>query len=193
MINVGFWSYYEDQCLNNQKLINPNLGPTENATRKFCDLYKIAKNEGINFMSLDVIKEWDQIDCFFFADFPRLKNRLVQKAFATKKPMFLLTDECEAVYPDNWKLDNHKLFDKIFTWRDGFINNKKYFKTNFYFIETKEINKDLSKKEKLCVLIAGNKVSSHPLELYSKRKEAVRWFERYHPEDFDLEKILAGD
>jgi hypothetical protein len=34
--------------------------------------------------------------------------------------------------------------------------------------------------------VAGNKMVKHPLELYSERINAIRWFERYHPEDFDL-------
>jgi hypothetical protein len=35
-------------------------------------------------------------------------------------------------------------------------------------------------------MIAGNKRSRHPLELYSERLAAIRWFERYHPDEFDL-------
>jgi hypothetical protein len=27
---------------------------------------------------------------------------------------------------------------------------------------------------------------NHPLELYSKRVEAIKWFEKNHPEDFDF-------
>ncbi|MBA7551029.1 hypothetical protein ES705_43562 [subsurface metagenome] len=35
-------------------------------------------------------------------------------------------------------------------------------------------------------MIAGHKFNSHPLELYSERVKAIRWFEENHPEDFDL-------
>jgi len=35
-------------------------------------------------------------------------------------------------------------------------------------------------------MIAGNKSSTHQLELYSKRLQAVRWFEKEHPDQFDL-------
>jgi len=35
-------------------------------------------------------------------------------------------------------------------------------------------------------MIAGNKRSSHPLELYSERLRAIEWFEKEHPADFDL-------
>ena len=44
----------------------------------------------------------------------------------------------------------------------------------------------LGKKKKLCTLIASNKSASHPLELYTERIKAIRWFENNHPEDFDL-------
>jgi len=44
----------------------------------------------------------------------------------------------------------------------------------------------MSKKEKLCTLIAGNKYKSGLGELYSERINAIRWFEKNHLEDFDL-------
>lgn len=97
---------------------------------------------------------------------------------------YLLIFESELIRPDNWDLEKHKYFHKIFTWNDDIIDNKKYFKFNFAQEIPKEINKDISKKEKLCTLIAGNKKVIHPLELYTKRIEAIRWFEKHHPEDF---------
>ena len=99
---------------------------------------------------------------------------------------YLVIFESELIRPDNWDLENHKHFSKIFTWNDDFVDNKKYFKINFAQEIPKAINRDLSKKEKLCTLIAGNKKVSHLKELYSKRVEAIRWFEKHHPEDFDL-------
>lgn len=99
---------------------------------------------------------------------------------------YLMLFESELIRPDNWNLKNHKYFNKIFTWKDDIIDNKKYFKFNFAQEIPKTINKELSKKEKLCTLIAGNKKVNHPLELYSKRVEAIRWFEKNHPQDFDF-------
>lgn len=99
---------------------------------------------------------------------------------------YLMIFESELIRPDNWDLDKHKYFKKIFTWKDDIVDNKKYFKFNFAQDIPKYINKDLSKKEKLCTLIAGNKKNNHPLELYSKRVEAIRWFERNHSEDFEF-------
>ena len=44
------------------------------------------------------------------------------------------------------------------------------------------------------MVISSNKVSTHKLELYSKRKEIIDWFEINAPNDFDYgydwEKIV---
>lgn len=91
---------------------------------------------------------------------------------------FLVIFESELICPDNWDLNKHQFFHKIFTWKDNIVDNKKYFKLNFAQEIPNQISKDLTKKEKLCTLIAGNKKVNHPLELYSKRVEAVKWFEK---------------
>src|SRR3990172_1764016 len=98
----------------------------------------------------------------------------------------LLIFESELIRPDNWDVDKHLSFNKIFTWNDVFIDNKKYFKINFAQLIPVGINKELVRKKKLCTVIAGRKQVEHPLEIYSKRLEAIRWFEKNHPDDFDL-------
>ena len=103
-----------------------------------------------------------------------------------KGKSYLLIFESELIRPDNWDICKHKSFNKIFTWKDDIVDNKKYFKFNFSQEIPKSVVKDISKKEKLCTLIAGNKKVTHPLELYTKRVEAIRWFEENHPNDFDF-------
>ncbi len=99
---------------------------------------------------------------------------------------YLLLFESELIRPDNWDFKKHKYFKKIFTWNDEYIDNIKYFKINFASEFPVSIQKNIDSKKKLCTLIAGNKKVRHPLELYSKRIEAIHWFERNHPLDFDL-------
>lgn len=103
-----------------------------------------------------------------------------------KEKSYLIIFESELVNPKNWNINKHKYFNKIFTWKDSIIDNIKYFKYNLSQEIQNKINKDLSKKEKLCTLIAANKKSNHSLELYSKRVEAIKWFEKNHLEDFDF-------
>ena len=99
---------------------------------------------------------------------------------------FLIINECEVIRPANWNYKNHRFFHKIFTWHDDLIDNKKYFKTNFSQKILTIPNWYLPEKSKFCVSVIGNRVSNHSLELYSERVAATRWFEKNHPEQFDL-------
>lgn len=83
---------------------------------------------------------------------------------------YLIIFESEIIRPDNWEIENHKYFNKIFTWNDDFVDNKKYFKINF---PNKIFFNSSEKKEKLCTIIAGNKLVRHPKELYSERIKAI--------------------
>jgi hypothetical protein len=98
---------------------------------------------------------------------------------------YLLIFESELIRPDNWDLKRHPEFRRIFTWHDGFVDGRRYFKFNF--------PSDLAlltpldgPRPKFAAMIAGRKRMRSATELYSKRVEAIRWFERHHPEDFDL-------
>jgi alpha(1,3/1,4) fucosyltransferase len=99
---------------------------------------------------------------------------------------YLILRESELIIPDNYDRNKHLYFNKVFTWHDGLIDNQKYFKLNFAHLFPSSINSGISHKVKMVTLIAGNKKVNHTLELYSKRIEAIRWFEKYHPECFDL-------
>ncbi len=154
----------------------------DNAWHPFSLLKKEFKKNGIELMTSDYIQETDTDYALIYIDFPHKNNRKFDKNIRH----YLLILETELIIPENWDLKNHKYFDKIFTWNDDIVDNKKYFKFNFTQKILKNLNKDLSKKEKLCTLIAGNKKNNHPLELYSKRVEAIEWFEKNHLEDFDF-------
>ncbi len=93
--------------------------------------------------------------------------------------------ECEVIRPDNWDLKRHAHFEKIFTWNDALVDNKKYFKFNFTGPHSSAFPA-FREREKFCTLIAGNKRSSHPNELYSERLKTIEWFEKNQPTCFDL-------
>lgn len=109
----------------------------------------------------------------------------IKDVFADKNN-YLLIFESEVIRPDNWDIKSHKYFNKLFTWNDEFVDNKKYFKINYAHKIPVDLKFGLRGKDKLCTLIAGHKFKSHSLELYTERVNAIRWFEQNHPEDFDL-------
>lgn len=174
-------SFYLDYHLNNKIFdINDTTVNRDNFAYSYFKLKDVFLEYGYDLSTCD-INSIEESEIVIYNDMPKV---LPKKADVQKS--YLIIFESELIRPDNWNLENHKYFHKIFTWNDTFVDNKKYFKINFSHLFPSNINKDLSKKEKLCTLIAGNKLVKHPLELYSKRVEAIQWFEQKHPEDFDF-------
>lgn len=106
---------------------------------------------------------------------------------------YLILSESAFICPDNYDVVKHAYFSKVFTWADDLVDGEKYIKLNYAHAFPKQINKDLTNKKKLCVLIAGNKKPKHTLDeklltldLYNEREKAIRWFEANHLQDFDL-------
>lgn len=107
--------------------------------------------------------------------------------FHTSKKVYLIMLENGFVQPRNFDQNLLQVFSKVFTYYDEFIDNKKYFKINYSFqIPEKNDFLDFAKKNKLCVMLAGNKTLDHETELYSERERVIRWFEENKRDSFDL-------
>ena len=185
-MKVGFLNYYS-HCNNNKIFIDPEAhGLGDNLTYPYVHLFEKAKSLGIEISTIDT-QPLENYEIIFCIDFPTFKNEYFKKVIESEfNNLILFIYECEVIMSDNWDENNYKYFKKIFTWNDKLVDNKKFFK---YFSPNKipdTFDFDLNKKEKLCTLIAGNKFNYHPLELYTERKKAIQWFEKNHPEDFDL-------
>ena len=108
-----------------------------------------------------------------------------------KSKHILCLQECEVIQKNNWDLDAHKYFDKVLTWNTELVKLGLNYK-HIYTIQGFSSDADLSfkmgaeNKKKLVSLIASNKVSFHPKELYSERVNCIKWFENFHRDDFDL-------
>lgn len=120
----------------------------------------------------------------FFFDIPKNVGILLKHHKNIDK--FLVMFESKVVSSVNWNRNLHKNFKKIFTWDDTLVDNKKYIKINYPHKLPVDLDYDLNRKEKFCAMIVANKFKPHPLELYTERIKAIRWFEENHPEDFDL-------
>ncbi len=171
-----------ENCINNNCFDLSNLEINrDNCSYSLFLLKKIFKKYNFNLSTCD-INSIDESEYIIYSEIPK---KLPRKEDI--KISYLLLLESKLIRPDNWDLNKHKNFNKIFTWNDKFVNNKKYYKVNFSHKFPNAIKKYSSKKNKLCTLIAGNKrVGRNSSELYSKRVEAIRWFEKNHLDDFDL-------
>lgn len=160
--------------------IHDKVSNRDNCLYHFYALKQALLEQGVDLSTAD-INSPDKSDFVIYNEMPDIlpdKDKI--------NSSFLWIYESELIRPDNWDSYKHKYFRKIFTWNDDIVDNNKYFKFNFSLLMPKSINKDISKKEKFCTLIAGNKMVNHPLELYSKRIKAIKWFEKNHPYDFEF-------
>ncbi|MBA7516673.1 hypothetical protein ES705_08721 [subsurface metagenome] len=182
---IGFYNYYKYYNKNRMFTdISSPIGDDLCYSSVYMGKYLIENGHKINTIDMDDISKFDAL---VFMDFPKFKNkcfkRLVSDGFNN---LYLIIYESEIIRPDNWNMENHKYFKKIFTWNDKYVDNKKYFKINFSHKIPDKVEFNIKNKKKLCTMIVANKLKAHPLELYTERVNTIRWFEQNHPEDFDL-------
>lgn len=149
-------------------------------------LGQLLKKLGYEFSTID-IGDIDTFDIVVFFDLPKKDDKLFNYLKKKKhKRLYLFMFESPLIRPDNWNVINHAPFSKVFTWSDQLVDAKKYFK---FFLPNKlvlDFDRNVP-RQKFCTIIAGNKTTvNNKSELYSERNEAIRWFEREHPKDFDL-------
>jgi len=147
-------------------------------------LKEVGLNSNIHFYTSDEI-DIENSSAIIFIDMPSEKDSYFLKAQKSNKKLYLMTWESGIINPRNFDINLHDIFEKVFTYDDNLIDNKKYIKLAYSFNFPNSIEKKYLDK-KLCCLIVGNKSSEHPLELYSHRLRLIDWFEKNHPENFDL-------
>lgn len=82
----------------------------------------------------------------------------------------------------------HAMYSKIFTWNDDFIDNVKYFKLGFPWMNPPaRVGGPKFHEKKLCVLVGNNNSYPHiPCENYSERKKLIDYFECKQLGEFDF-------
>jgi alpha(1,3/1,4) fucosyltransferase len=186
-LKISFYNIYEILNKDNFLFENDNVSIGDNLMSPFLRMNEYAKNNNIELGTIDKIPIFDS-DVIVFVDCPNKNKKILMNAIRLKKPLYLIIFETSMINYESHNKENHKFFKKIFTWSDVLIkeNPNKYIKINFSYDIPKKINKNLKNKKKLCCMIAGNKKINFKNELYSKRKEIIKWFELNHLEDFDL-------
>lgn len=147
-------------------------------------LKEIGLKSDIYFYTSDEI-DIDESSAVIFIDMPNEKDTYFLKVQKSGKKLYLMAWESGIINSRNFDVNLHDIFEKIFTYDDNLIDNKKYIKLAYSFKFPETIQKKY-KDKKLCCLIVGNKSSEHPFELYSHRLKLIEWFEKNHPNDFDL-------
>ena len=121
-----------------------------------------------------------------FMDIPIEKLPVLLGPWDERVRRWVILQEPPIIIPRNYELERHEEFERVFTWDDKLLGSTRYRKLNYGHQLPAAIPRKAFDTKKLCVMVAGNRRSTHPQELYSERERVVRWFELSHPADFDL-------
>lgn len=179
---IPFYNYQLNNYLFDEKL---NL--RDGILEPFITLKSYLKNQDIEINTVDItsIKEADFI-IFFDLNLKYifqvyLANKLYKSIYIPFEPPVVR----ELHKPENLRWVA-KLFGTVLTWQDDLVDNQKFLK--FYFpmpsqsIEHEKIN---FHDKKYITTIVGYKKSKNKNELYSKRIEAIQYFENKY-DDFEF-------
>ena len=86
-------------------------------------------------------------------------------------------------------LANRSLFDRILTWNDDLAAQTERavkYDLPYRWTDNRADERADFDDRTLLTNVSSRKYSQHPNELYTARKNVVRYYERHHPEQFDL-------
>lgn len=183
---IAVWGFYEELFQRGYLFTHADAPVGEDLLLPFNRLHGAGRERGVEFVSLDLAGDLSAVDGFLFLDHPREESPLVRRALESDRPRFLATFESPIVRPESWSEENHRRYDKIFTWHDPLVDGRRYFKINYAHDLPFALPPDGARRERLCAMIAGNKRSASASSLYGERLKAIRWFEAHRPGDLDL-------
>jgi hypothetical protein len=181
-VKIGFYSFYA-YANNNAMFLNSNAPIGDNLLYPLFYLGSFLMSKGHNVSTIDT-DDVGAYDLIIFLDLPELNDSLFKRAIKSKIDLYLILLESPMIRPENWEVRNHIYFKKILTWNNKNIDNIRY---KHYFLPVKLQSFAFSNKQKFCVMIASNKFHSNDKrELYTARREVIRWYEEFRPSDFEL-------
>jgi hypothetical protein len=77
-------------------------------------------------------------------------------------------------------------FSRVYTWNDSLIDGKTHFKFYYPVLISMIDNVVAFEEKKLCTLVASDLKSPYENELYTARREAIRFFEQVGEEGFEF-------
>jgi len=194
-VKLGFHNIYP-KCNGNRMFESAQADIGDDVFYPTVLLARTLKEAGHSVASLDTAP-LESFDAVIFLDYPNwladLRNfqfpwnsylqRLINRG---GKPLYLLMLECDAIWPANWDRAHHAPFKKVFTWHPGWVDGKKYIRICASYKLPDFEPYTPSAAARFCCLISSQKYSWAQEELYSERVRAIRWFEKNHPDEFDL-------
>jgi alpha(1,3/1,4) fucosyltransferase len=171
-------SFIVEPCFDNNEIFGNELN-RDHSLDPFITLRNHFLSHSVQFDTQSIIKP-------SLADLIIVLNHHEPNYISQLRPKkILMISECTNLLPPLNTSTYRRLFEIILTYQDDIINNTNIFGSKYSFSFPNMIDRDSDRKVLSC-MIAGNKRCSHPGELYSERAKIIEWFEKNHPNDFDL-------
>jgi len=195
-LKVAFHNFYENITENgyifkeNASVING-----QDSLKPWVEFYKKSDELGWEMYTLDQVEDVNALDAVFFMDRPKEENLKCTEVIQSSNIFKILClYECPMIKPNNWDLEYHQNFDCVLTWSDELVDGKFYLKSgfccdviqknDFELLKANFENRKLACMINSCVMVPEN--VNIPQQLYGYRLNTIKWFESFHPGEFDL-------
>jgi hypothetical protein len=178
-------AYYppDKTWLKNQMFDSESIHNANDVFYRYIALKNFLALKGINLNTYDTYDDFKKIDLWIMAEpYPRLFKFILQNRINSQKAILLMI-EPPVGNPFGWKFFPYYswLFKVILTWNPVLIKTARKF-VRWYFPVQIEPEKyahyQSNPKKNLCLIMHSNRASKQPGELYSFRREIIRYFER---------------
>jgi hypothetical protein len=146
--------------------------------------HQLLRKFNLDFPSRVSISE-DVKKIVFFNISPKVAKKYELSRFPKDK-LILFMWEPKTVLQHMYQPKMQECFSKIYTWDDALIDGKTYFKFHYPVLSSMLQEIPPFENKKLCTLVATDLKSNYENELYSQRKEAIRYFEQANEEGFEF-------
>lgn len=169
-------------------VIDPFGGETFLQNRIFDGPYDILRQmfrrRGIALSTYDLadIASAEKVLCFNYD--PAFLDTCI-RANIRKEQMALFMFEPSVIVPGQYDRKVWDNFGAVFTWRDDLVDNVRFHKLRYPQAQPTPLTLPAFEERRFLTLINANKYSYGKNELYSLRRQAIRFFERQDVE-FDL-------
>jgi hypothetical protein len=184
---LGFYNFYRSYN-NNRMFTDPSSPIGDDLAYPTVFLGRYLTSLGHRVATIDT-DDLSRFDAVVFLDHPTPLNRYYRQLTRPsdhRAKLYLVLLENPANRPDNYWRSLHQPFERVFTYCSDWADGRKYIQFMLPNRLPLPVRLSTAEKKRFCVTIASQKYNAHPKELYSERVRAIRWFEREHPEEFDL-------
>ncbi|OGB85228.1 hypothetical protein A2994_00030 [candidate division Kazan bacterium RIFCSPLOWO2_01_FULL_48_13] len=160
--------------------------------QRYIALRDLLAQNGIELHTYDMYSDPKEIDVWLMLEMKPSRYLFMARHLINPKKVIPIVIEPEIVLPWQWRYMRlwSRLHPIVLTWSPELVRSDKRFHRFYYAPFLFDVNKYeyyLAKpKKNLCMLMQSNKASRVPGELYSLRREIIRYYEKRGDNLFDL-------